>query len=275
MNKKSIVGLILTLNEELNIKDCISSLNFCNEVIVFDSFSDDQTVLFAKESGATIKQRIFDNYAAQRNAALNSIPKEYDWVMMIDADERVTPELHKEILMNISKKSNQTTMYRVRRKDQFMNKWIKNSSGYPTWFPRLFKNGKVSVLREINEEYKTTGQISYMENHLIHFPFSKGLEWWFEKHNKYSSMEAKVLKEEMKKKIPWALSISLDPVKRRKFLKQLIYRLPGRPFIIFFIFYIIKGGIFDGIAGFRFCKLRMIYEMMIDLKIKELNSTQN
>ena len=113
-----------------------------------------------------------------------------------------------------------------------------------------------------------------MENHLIHFPFSKGLEWWFEKHNKYSSMEAKVLKEEMKKKIPWALSISLDPVKRRKFLKQLIYRLPGRPFIIF-ILYIIKGGIFDGIAGFRFCKLRMIYEMMIDLKIKELNSTQN
>ena len=75
---------------------------------------------------------------------------------MIDADERVTPELHKEILMNISKKSNQTTMYRIRRKDQFMNKWIKNSSGYPTWFPRLFKNGKVSVLREINEEYKTT-----------------------------------------------------------------------------------------------------------------------
>ena len=126
--------------------------------------------------------------------------------MMIDADERVTPELHKEILMNISKKSNQTTMYRIRRKDQFMNKWIKNSSGYPTWFPRLFKNSKVTVQREINEEYNTTGVISNLENHLIHYPFSKGLAWWFEKHNVYSSMEAKVLKEELKRKIPWSLS---------------------------------------------------------------------
>ena len=274
MYRQSVVGLVLTLNEELNIKNCIDSLHFCDEVIVFDSFSSDQTVPIAKESGATVEQRVFDNYAAQRNAALNAIPKDYDWVLMIDADERVTPELQKEILKNISKKVNTSTLYRVRRKDQFMNQWIRKSSGYPTWFPRLFKNGQVTVVREINEEYNTSGEITNLDNHLIHYPFSKGLACWFEKHNKYSSMEAEILTAEFKQKIPWVLAYSEDPVKRRKFQKQLLYRLPGRPFIIFFAFYILRRGFLDGIAGFRFCKLRMIYEMMIDMKIKELNLSQ-
>ncbi len=266
---EKVAALVLTFNEEINIKDCIKSLNFTESVFVFDSYSNDKTVELAEKSGATVLKRKFDNYASQRNAALNSIPKEYNWVLMIDADERITPELQTEILKNISKPNNSNTLYRVRRKDQFMGKWIKRSSGYPTWFPRLFKNGQVTVDREINEEYNTAGNIADLQNHLMHYPFSKGLAWWIERHNKYSSMEAKALTTEFKQRIPWSLSYSNDPVERRKFQKQLIYRLPGRPRIIFFAFYILRRGFMDGIAGYRFCKLRMMYETMIDLKIKE------
>ena len=273
MPKPSIIGLILTFNEEINIKDCITSLKCCDKVIVFDSFSNDQTIKIAKQCGAVVFQRAFDNYASQRNAALNHVHKKYDWILMIDADERLTTELSLEIIKTISIKSNTNTLYRVRRKDQFMNKWIKKSSGYPTWFPRLFKNGKVAVKRGINEEYTTNGDISNLQNHLIHFPFNKGLNWWFERHNKYSSMEAEVLSKEFKKHIPWSLSYSKDPAERRKFQKQLLYRIPGRPLVIFFILYVLRRGFMDGVAGYRYCKMRMIYEMMIDLKIKELKTS--
>jgi glycosyltransferase involved in cell wall biosynthesis len=273
MPKPSIIGLILTFNEEINIKDCITSLKCCDKVIVFDSFSNDQTIKIAKQCGAMVFQRAFDNYASQRNAALNHVQKKYDWILMIDADERLTTELSLEIIKTISIKSNTNTLYRVRRKDQFMNKWIKKSSGYPTWFPRLFKNGKVTVKRDINEEYTTNGDISNLQNHLIHYPFNKGLNWWFERHNKYSSLEAEVLTKEFQKQIPWSLSYSKDPVERRKFQKQLLYRIPGRPLVIFFMLYVLRRGFMDGVAGYRYCKMRMIYEMMIDLKIKELKTS--
>ncbi len=274
MNKNLIVGLVLTYNEELNIKECINTLQFCDEVVVFDSYSKDNTVKIAIDQGAIVQSRKFDNYAAQRNAALKSISNEFNWVLMIDADERITLELQKEILNNISVLDNTSTLYRVRRKDHFMGKWIKRSSGYPTWFPRLFKNGAVTVMREINEEYLTKGEISNLENHLMHYPFSKGLAWWFERHNKYSSMEALTLSKEIKRSLPWKLAFSKDAVERRKFQKQLIYRLPGRPIIIFFAFYFLRLGFMDGIAGYRFCKLRKIYESMIDLKIKEIKLSE-
>ena len=273
MPKPSIIGLILTFNEERNIKDCITSLKCCSEIIVFDSYSNDQTVEISKQCGAKVFQRTFDNYALQRNAALKHVPKKYDWVLMIDADERLTPELSLEIIQTISKKPNANTLYRVRRKDQFMNQWIKHSSGYPTWFPRLFKNGKVTVTRDINEEYTTIGEISSLSNHLIHYPFNKGINWWFERHNKYSSMEAKILTKEFNEHIPWSLSFSKDPVERRKFQKQFLYRLPFRPLIIFFLLYVLRKGFLDGLAGYRYCKMRMIYEMMIDLKINELKAS--
>lgn len=269
MHDLSIVGLILTYNEELNIRGCIESMHFCDEIIVFDSFSTDCTVEIAESCGAKVEKRYFDNYAAQRNAAFKSVSKDYTWVLMLDADERVSSGLEEEIKRIIAKES-VATLFRVRRKDHFMGKWLKYSSGYPTWFPRLFRNGEVMVSREINEEYNTTGEVHDLQAHLLHFPFNKGLSWWFERHNRYSLMEANVLEEEFNQAIPWRLIFSNDSVDRRKFQKQFVYRLPGRPLIIFFGFYFLRRGFLDGKAGLRFCIMRMVYEIMIDLKIKEI-----
>lgn len=267
---KKIAGLILTLDEEINIGGCIDSLDFVDQVFVFDSFSSDETIKIAQSKGAVINQRKFDNYASQRNEAFKSIPDSYEWIVMLDADERITHELREELLKEFSNVENSISMYRLRRKDFFMGKWIKRSSGYPTWFGRVFRNGHVKVEREINEEYHTDGTIVHLNAHLDHYPFSKGLDWWYNKHNLYSTMEAIALSEEKQERISLKLLFSNDPILRRKVQKQLIYRMPFRPTIIFFALYILRLGFLDGSSGYAFCRLRKSYESMIQMKMKEL-----
>lgn len=264
-----ISAVILTYNEETILDQCLTALDFVDQIIVFDSFSTDNTLEIAKKHKATIIQRPFDNYAAQRNAALQSVPDTCDWIVMVDADEIITKALKQEIL-KATTNTDAITMYRVRRKDMFQDKWIKQSSGYPTWFPRVFKKGCVTVAREINEEYNTTGKEGVLQEHLIHYPFNKGLTWWFDKHNRYSKMEAEKMLQEVKEPLQLTNLFSKDPIIKRKTQKRLSYHLPFRPQLIFFAFYIIKGGFLNGKAGYTFCKLRFIYETMIDLKFKDL-----
>ena len=265
-----ISALVLTYNEENIIAKCLDALSFIDELIVFDSYSHDDTILIAQAKGATVFQRVFDNYSNQRNEALKKVSKKADWILMIDADEIVTPCLQKEII-NITKK-NTASLYRVRRKDMFEGKWLRYSSGYPTWFPRLFKNGDVFVERAVNEEYKTNGKIGHLKEHLIHYSFNKGLGHWFSKHNKYSDLEAQLMISEINEKIKISNLFSLNPVLRRQAQKRLSYHIPFRPNFIFFTFLILKGGFLDGRSGYHFCKLRKIYETMIDLKFKALKS---
>jgi len=266
-------AVILTYNEETILDQCLSALSFVDQIIVFDSFSTDSTLDIAKKHNATVLQRPFDNYAAQRNAALQSVPEHCDWIVMVDADEIITNDLKQEIL-KATTNADVITMFRVRRKDMFQDKWIKQSSGYPTWFPRVFKNGCVTVEREINEEYITAGEIGALQEHLIHYPFNKGLTWWFEKHNRYSEMEAYKMLQEITEPLVLSNLFSKDPILKRKAQKRLSYRLPFRPKIIFVAFYILKGGFLNGKAGYTFCKLRFIYETMIDLKVKDLKRLQ-
>ena len=156
-----------------------------------------------------------------------------------------------------------------------MGQWIKRSSGYPTWFPRLFKNGEVLVEREINEEYVTKGKKGMLKEHLLHYPFKKGIDWWFNRHNKYSSMEAVSLTNEFQNSIPWRYVFSNDATLKRKFQKQLFYRMPYRPVVMFVLLYIVRCGFLDGKAGYTFCKLRYIYESMISLKMQEIKFNIN
>lgn len=268
-----ISALILTFNEENILDDCLKALDFADEIIVYDSYSTDKTLEIAGKHSAIIHQRKFDNYSVQRNEALKAVSTKCDWVLMVDADEIVTKDLKKEILKITVQSNNPVTMYRVRRKDIFQDKWIKQSSGYPTWFPRLFKKGEVIVEREINEEYITSGDEGKLQGHLNHYPFNKGISWWFEKHNRYSQMEAFKLLEELKEKIIYKNLFSINPVIRRKAQKRLIYKLPFRPLIIFIGLYILRGGVLNGSAGYNFCKLRKTYEWMIDLKVNELKKS--
>src|SRR5258707_917139 len=192
---RMISALILTFDEEVNIADCIASLPWRSDVHVLDSGSRDRTQEVARALGAKVTERSFTNYADQRNFGL-ALPFAHEWIVMIDADERVTPELWREIEQRIAGADYDTGMFRVRRKDMFMGRWLRRSSGYPSWFPRVIRRGRVRVEREINELFACDGRAGELTEHLIHYPFNKGIDWWFERHGRYSrSEERRVGKE--------------------------------------------------------------------------------
>jgi glycosyltransferase involved in cell wall biosynthesis len=262
--------LILTLNEELNLADCIDSCAWSDDIVVFDSLSDDRTLEIAAAKGVRVVQRAFDDYASQRNAALNGVPYKHPWVLMVDADERVPPELAVEIAAVTAAAPADLVMFRMRRKDFFMGKWLKRSSGYPSWFGRLVRRGRVRVERAVNEEYIADGRVDHVRGHLHHFPFNKGVAYWFERHNRYSTLEAQVKLGARQVAIGPQSLLRPDPIARRRSLKRIAYRLPLRPQLVFLYLYVFRLGILDGRAGFHFSRMRATYETLIDMKVIEM-----
>lgn len=261
--------LILTLNEEINLQACIDSIPWRDDVHVLDSGSTDRTLEIARSLGANVHTRPFDTYARQRNHGL-ALPFVHPWVLMIDADERLSPELADEIARRLPNVDESVAGFRVRRKDMLMGRWLRRSSGYPTWFPRLFRKGRISVKRDINEEYEVDGQYEELREHLIHLPFNKGMEWWFARHNRYSTMEAATLTSELHTR-PFSLRglFARDPLARRASMKQLAYRLPARSALIFLYLYVLRFGFLDGKPGLAFASMRFCYETMISTKLQE------
>lgn len=265
----SVSVLILTLNEEVNLDGCIDSCSWCDDVTVFDSFSSDRTREIASMKGARFLQRRFDNYAAQRNAALTELQYKHPWVLMIDADERVPNDLALEMARAVANADADTVLFRMRRKDYFLGRWLRRSSGYPTWFGRLMRPGRVRVEREVNEEYIADGKVSHLESHLHHYPFNKGIEYWYERHNRYSTMEALAKMETRHTPLSRKSIFARDPIDRRRALKRLAYRLPMRPNLVFLYLYVVRLGFLDGRAGLAFSRMRASYELLIDLKVLE------
>ena len=263
--------LILTLNEEVNLPNCLASLRWCDDIVVLDSFSTDETVSIAKAANARFYQREFDDYARQRNYGINDIQYKNPWLLMVDADEIVPQELADEIDSVINVCDEAMCLFRMRRKDYFMGRWIRHSSGYPTWFGRLMRIGKVCVERPINEEYHTDGKIGFLKEHLIHYPFNKGFHSWLEKHNRYSTMEAEAMMSNKPYKFQPRNIFNSDPIIRRKALKGFANTLPVRPILVFIGLYFLRRGFLDGRAGLTFCLLRTIYEYMIDCNVREIH----
>lgn len=269
MSAPDISVLILTLDEEINLPECLESVSWSNDVVVFDSYSADRTEEIANNGGARVVKRTFDNYAAQRNAALTEVDYKNDWVLMVDADERWSTDLFVEMQKAIQEHGADTAIFHFTRNDFFFGRKLAHSIATSTWAGRLVKRGHVSVERGINEEYHTTGGKRFLPLKFDHHPFSKGIAWWFERHNRYSSMEAAALVDEVTEKFNASHLFSRVATQRRKALKQLAYRLPGRPQLVFIYLYCVKLGMLDGIPGLRYCRMRAMYEYMIDLKVAE------
>jgi glycosyltransferase involved in cell wall biosynthesis len=266
--------LILTKNEEANLPGCLDSVAWSDDVVVFDSYSDDGTVDIARERGARVVQHQFVDYGSQREAARRAEYK-YRWVLAVDADERPEPELVCE-LQEIARRGNDGyAAYRVRRKDHFMGKWIKHCTLYPSWFLRFYQPDRIKYEPRAVHEYPTIeGEVGTLDGHLLHYSFNKGLEEWWQKHVRYAGLEAA---ENLKSLAGGRTGIDFgglfstaDPVRRRRALKELSFRMPMRPLLRFAYMYGLRGGWLDGIAGFRYCRMLAIYEYMIVLKMREL-----
>ena len=266
----SVSVLVLTLDEAANIGRCLESVSWSDDVVVLDSFSRDNTVDIAKQHGAKVHQRAFDDYANQRNFGLRNIEYKNPWLLMLDADECVPADLQREILNATRGARDSIAMFRMRRKDHLFGRWIRGSSGYPTWFGRLSRVGRVRVERPINEEYHADGEIAELRHHLHHYPFNKGFAAWLAKHDRYSTMEAQLRSANPSSSARLRDVFATDVDIRRRALKTFIYRMPARPLLMFVALYVIKGGFLEGRAGLIFSLLRAWYEFMIDCKSVEL-----
>jgi len=263
--------LILTRNEEQDIRGCLDSVAWSDDVHVLDSYSSDATVEIARAKGAVVSQRKFDNWSAHQNWALANIPFRNDWVFYLDADERVTPELAANIRKAVSNPGDKVA-FRIRRRDFWGDRWLKHVQA-SSYYLRLFRPEKMRYERLVNPVSVPLGPVGDVDGFLDHYPFSKGMTHWLSRHNSYSSLEAEQILKNRVTNHSFSLVQALfakDVNTRRFHQKEFFYRVPARPLLKFLLLYVGKRGFLDGSAGFRYAVLQSIYEYMIVLKTKEL-----
>jgi Glycosyltransferases involved in cell wall biogenesis len=276
MNTIPVSVLVLTRNEEQDLPGCLESITWSDDIHLFDSRSTDRTHEIARSFNCTITERTFDNWSAHQNWGLQNLPFKYPWVFYIDADERVSPELARQIALAVDTPGD-AVAFRVVRRDFFLGthlRYVQTSSKYI----RLFKPQNIRYERLVNPVTKVDGHVGDIEvghdqAYLDHYPFSKGIDFWFERHNKYSRLEADQIVSDRNNGTRFNLLSVLfekDFNKRRWHQKELFYRLPFRPAIKFFILYILKRGFLDGKAGWLYAYLQATYERMIVAKQLEM-----
>ena len=263
--------LILTRNEEGDLPACLASVAWSDDVHVFDSFSTDATVEIARAAGAHVLQRVFDNYAAHRNAALETISFRHPWIFILDADERPTPGLSSEMMTVVQAEPSELVGYSVRRRDFLFGTWLRHAQISP-YYLRLVRRGVGRYTRAVNEVLEVAGPVTRLAEPLDHYPFSKGLSHWLRKHDRYSTLEAELIhRQEGLNDASWKTALTgKDFHERRLHQKALFYTLPGRPAIKWFYMMFVRGAVLDGRAGVTYATLQAIYEYFIVLKTKEL-----
>jgi glycosyltransferase involved in cell wall biosynthesis len=187
----TLTAIILTRNEAAHIVACIESLAWADAVVVFDSHSTDETVALATRAGATVYQRPFDNYASQRNAALDSVSAE--WVFFVDADERGTPELGAEIRHVVT--SRPEVAWYVPRHNYIFGQLTLGAGWYPDYQLRLLRHGAVRYSRPVHEIGEVDGEVGYLENPLIHLNY-RDFDHFKQKQRFYVKTDARILKDE-------------------------------------------------------------------------------
>jgi glycosyltransferase involved in cell wall biosynthesis len=265
--------LILTKNEEKDLPDCLKSVAWSDDIHLYDSCSEDNTVIIAQQSGAKVTQRPFDDWSTHQNWGLANIPFKYQWVFYIDADERMSKSLVETIQQAVNQPS-QFNAYRIQRRDFFMDTWLKHVQTTP-YYIRLFRPEKTRYERLVNPVTIVEGSVGQLSGYLDHYPFNKGISHWLTRHNSYSTFEALQICENIfnNEKFSFIKAfIAKDFQSRRYHQKELFYRLPARPLVKFFILYFLKRGFLDGKPGLTYAVLQSIYEYMIILKVNEIKS---
>jgi glycosyltransferase involved in cell wall biosynthesis len=268
--------MIPALNEAKNLPRCLDHLAWADEVVIVDSNSKDDTRVVAENYGARVVQFQWDGqWPKKKNWALRNVDFKHPWVLIVDADEWITPELADEISAAV--KTDQNVGYYINRKFIFMGGWIRHCGYYPSWNLRLIKRGFGEYERltdigdtgsgdnEVHEHVAANGPVAYLHHDMLHFAFPS-IHVFVEKHNRYSNWEAAV---EYKKSRVGSAVIGQRLGARRR-LKNLSRYLPLRPTLRFIYSYILKGGFLDGRPGYVFCRLLSMYEFLSVSKLMEL-----
>ena len=270
--------LILTKNEEQDLPGCLNSVTWCDDVHVFDSYSEDATTDIARAAGATITQRKFDNWSAHQNWGLANIKFKHPWVLYIDADERVSADLQASLLALPVQGDSPIVAYEIQRRDFAWNgKWLKHTQISP-YYIRLFRPEKIRYERLVNPVTLPDGPTARIKGFLDHYPFSKGFRFWVSRHLGYADMEAAMrladLNGQTKFSVRKAL-FSADFQVKRYNQKGIFYKLPCRPIIKWLYMVVGRRAFMDGMTGVTYATLQSIYEYFIVLKTKELLSADS
>jgi len=275
--------LIPVKNEERNIAACLESVAWADEVWVVDSHSSDRTIEIARRYTDKIAQFDYQgSFPRKKNWALEHLPFAHEWVLIVDADERVTPELREEI-REVLGRPNEVDGYYLNRKLIFLGRWIKHCGWYPSWNLRLFRHrlGRYERLEtedvenagdvEVHEHIVLKGKAAYLKHDLLHEDF-KSVYHFIERHNRYSNWDARVYYN-WTSGVPGSSAIGASlfgsPLERKRFLKRLWVRLPFKPLLRFFLMYVLRLGFLDGKPGLIFCTLQSMHEAVISAKLYE------
>lgn len=264
--------VILTYNEESNLPRCLDSLAGCDDIVVLDSGSTDRTQEIARAGGARVVERKFDDFAAQRNFAHETVPFKYPWILHLDADECMTPELHEEIIQAC--REDAKSAYLIANKLIFMDRWVRHVATYPAYQGRLLRLGQSSFkwaghAMVLDRSDRGTGTL---HEPYIHYNFSKGISDWLARHNRYSTSEAeRIVAETSTFGDAWRQFRSGEtPEKKKQAFKRCADFLPFRPLVRFLYLYVWKWGFLDGRPGFEYSVLMAFYDYLIKLKVREL-----
>jgi glycosyltransferase involved in cell wall biosynthesis len=265
-----VTVMIFTLNEEIHLPSCLEALRWAHDVVIVDSFSSDRTGAIASQYGARFFQHQFSGFGSQRNWALDNTAPAHNWILILDADERVTPELAAEIARVISSAGDTTAAFRVKRRFHMWGRWLRYSSLYPNWVVRLVHRDRVRYEDRGHAETQTVhGQVLKLEHDLIDENV-RSIDEWFERQNRYARKEAEYeLAHERAAASAgqgWGDLFSAEPLARRAAMKRLSWRMPLRPAVYFVYSYVIRRGFLDGRDGFVFSMMKALYQGMIAVK---------
>jgi len=244
----SLSVLVITKNEEKNIVECLETVRWADEIVVVDGGSTDKTVVLAGTITPKVFERKWDGYGAAKNFGLTQCTSE--WVLWLDADERVPEELTDEIRKTIQSNPSQNG-FEVPRRANFLGSWINHCGWYPGYVCRLFRRTRGRFTEQkVHERLEVEGEVGRLSSDLLHYT-DPSLAHYFEKFNRYTSLAAEELYE-----------------KGERFgLLQLLIRPPW----VFFRMYVLRAGFLDGLPGFVLCTLSSFYVFTKYAKLWEIS----
>lgn len=266
--------MIITFNESLNLPRCLQALRgWTANVFVIDSGSTDGTQEIARSLGAHVTHLDWKGYASQKNWGLDNLPFQSPWILIVDADEVITPAVKQRLVEIASRPVNEVKEngFFINRLTYFLGRPIRHCGYYPSRNLRFFKRGMARYEdRAVHEHLVISDPVGYIDEPMLHDDL-RGLEHYVAKHNRYSTLEARALFEEIhgSGQSPRA-NISTDTRRRRWLKRHVVPRLPFPGVWRFVYMYIVRLGFLDGRAGLEFSRFISIYDSLVALKLREL-----
>jgi len=273
-DKVPVSVIILTYNEEKNIEECLESVQgWAGEIFIVDSYSTDKTVQVASRYTDKIYQHPFENYGKQRNWAQAALPVTYEWILHLDADERVTSELADEIRRVLENVPEGVNGFLIKKRTIFLGRWIRHGGHYPVYHLRLFRRrAGYCEERSYDQHFICRGKVLRLQHDILE-ETKIDLTEWISRHNRWASAEAEeaLMKSTQHGEIKERLVG--NPIERRRWLKnKVFYSFPLfiRPFLYFIYRYFLRLGFLDGKEGLIFHFLQGLwFRFLVDAKIYE------